>query len=270
MTKGFFRTSSMGFAHRARPVLLTLMIAALAASGAARAPTSPTATRPISDFLSTQGTYCIDDGMGGCLLFVPPVANFIGWTAPASGTLFALVDYAGLADAYIVSNGGTSLGTTMDGTVIEYPLADGRAHVTVVLHTKNALTWVSDIESSFPGPLQFGHFAPDVLAGADAALGESTLKWVFINTAPGAPLPDLIELLNHLFGAIPEDGHETISMYFVARASGTLRAEFGVDDGTPGRAHITQTGTLLRTPFKGKGTADGFPAEIINLRVVGK
>ena len=35
--------------------------------------------RPISDFISAQGTFCFPDGGGGCIVFVPPVKNFIGW-----------------------------------------------------------------------------------------------------------------------------------------------------------------------------------------------
>ena len=40
----------------------------------------PTVTRPISDFVSAQGTFCLPDGGGGCFLFVPPVPNFAGWS----------------------------------------------------------------------------------------------------------------------------------------------------------------------------------------------
>jgi hypothetical protein len=64
----------------------------------------------------------------------------------------------------------------MDGIVRERPLADGRAEVTVNLHTLNALTWVSDSGSSFPGPLLFGQFAQDVCNSADVALGDSHLQ----------------------------------------------------------------------------------------------
>ena len=50
-------------------------------------------------------------------------------------------------------------------------------------------------------------------------------------------------------------------------AAGTLREAFGVQDGTPGRLTCTQTG-LFFTNFQG-ATADGFPVESIDLRVVG-
>ena len=219
-----------------------------------------TTTRPISDFIETQGTFCIDDGMGGCFLFVPPVANFIGWS-DLKANLCASVDYAGLANEYVesASGGAVSFSTETDGTVIERPLPDGRAEVTILLHTKNALTWIIDgCEDFATNPLLFGHRAPDVLGGEDAALGESSLKVGFVNTAPGDPLPDLEQLI---FAPLP--GQEFPSFIsFRAQADGMLA------DGTPGRVEVTQTGLFI-TSFMG-ATADGFPAEKIILRAVGK
>ena len=234
--------------------------------------------RPIGDFVNAQGTFCIDDGSGGCLIFVPPVANFVGWDTlqevpPQQGNVqpvrCASVDYAGLANAKFEELSGISFGTTTSGTVTEHPLADGRAEVSVRLHTKNALTWVvsggdNNACDFATDPLLFGHRVPDVLAGADAALGESFLQVKFINTAPGAPLPDLEQLI-----FAPELGQEFPSFIsLTARADGTLRGNFGVPDGTPGKAEVIQTG-LFMTKFKG-ATGDAFPAERINLNVVGQ
>lgn len=83
--------------------------------------------RPIEDFVSTQGTFCIDDGMGGCFLFVPPIENFFGLSDPKANLCMS-IDYAGLADAWIssVSGGGVSFGTTFEGTVTERPLTGPR------------------------------------------------------------------------------------------------------------------------------------------------
>jgi hypothetical protein len=207
--------------------------------------------RPIEDFVNAQGTFCVDDGSGGCWLIVPPVANFIGWTDLAEG-IVASVDYAGLADAFA----GGAFGTETTGTVTERPLKDGRAEVHVRLHTTNALSWVAE-GGDFNGPLLFGHRAPEVLAGAEAALGESFLGIRFINTAPGAPLPDLIQLL-----FFPEPDRQVIFLSFQARADGPLA------DGSPGRVQVVQTG-LFMTAGKG-ATEDGFPAEKIILRGVGQ
>ena len=137
-----------------------------------------TLQRPIEDFVNAQGTFCIDDGSGGCFLFVPPVANFFGWdnlqeVPPQQGNVqpvrCASVDYAGLANAKIeeLSGGSISFDTTTEGTVTERPLRDGRAEVSVRLHTENALTWVTsggddDACDFATDPLLFGHRVPDV------------------------------------------------------------------------------------------------------------
>ncbi len=99
--------------------------------------------RPIQDFLSAQGTLCIDNGAGGCLLFVLPDPNFLGWNSELDDTpvRFAGVDYAGLANAYAAGKE-----PQITGTVKERPLKDGRAEVTVLLHTKNANLWVIELD----------------------------------------------------------------------------------------------------------------------------
>jgi hypothetical protein len=210
-----------------------------------------TGQRPIEDFVNAQGTFCFPDGQGGCLLFVPPVANFIGWFDPEQ-EIGASVDYAGLADAYA----GGAFGTETTGTVTERPLKDGRAEVHVRLHTRNALSWVVD-GFDFTGPLLLGHRAPEVLAGAEPALGESFLHLKFINTARGAPLPDLIRLV-----VAPEAGQELVFLSFTAQAGGPLA------DGTPGRVQVVQTG-LFMTASQAP-TWDGFPAEKVILSAVGQ
>jgi hypothetical protein len=170
------------------------------------------------------------------------------------------VDYAGLADDYAAG----ILGTQTTGTVTERPLSDGRAEIHVRLHTKNALTWVVDDPADFNEPLLFGYRAPDLVPdGQEPALGESFLDVKFINTAPGDPLPDLIQLV-----VAPQAGQELVFLAFRARANGPLRGLFGVEDGTPGRVTVVQTG-LFMTPFRG-AVADGFPVERIELHVVGQ
>ena len=53
-------------------------------------------TRPLSEFLDAQGTTSPK--------FFPPAPNYVGWTDNQvldKATLFALVDYAGLANGYL-------------------------------------------------------------------------------------------------------------------------------------------------------------------------
>ena len=215
--------------------------------------------RPIAEFVDAQGT---------TFVFVPPVGDFVGWVGAVAAPpgYAASVDYAGLADEYL----GGLLGTTTGGSITERPLGDGRAEYTVNLQTSNALAWAIPFDPTSTAnqfgenPLLFGYRAPEVGAGAEAALAGSHLQVVFRHFA-GAPMPDLTR---DLFVA-PDPDLELVSISFQASAAGPLRALFGVPEGTPGRCAVTQTGVLFRGPFRG-ATADGFPAERVDLRAVGQ
>ena len=61
----------------------------------------------------------------------------------------------------------------------------------------------------------------------------SSFELKFINTAPGAPLPDLIQLFN-----LPEPGQELTFIDFEGEARGPL------PDGTPGLAKVKQIALL--------------------------
>jgi hypothetical protein len=211
-----------------------------------------TVHRPIEDFLDTQGTFCVDDGAGGCVIFVPPVQNFVGWT-DTQNFLGASVDYAGLADDVL---GGT-LGTTFSGNISERPLADGRVLITVNLRTDNALTWVIPFDPTSPenqfgeNELLFGARAQDVIDGAEPSLATSRLVLEFTNPAAGLPLPDFNQLL---FAPLP--GQELFSVRFDAKAEGTFA------DGTAGKVHVIERG-IFDNGFHG-AVGDGFPVELIN------
>src|SRR5690349_18438636 len=102
---------------------ITLTIGALILAPSSLAQTNQ---RPIDDFVSTQGTFCVNNGAGGCLLFVPPDPNFVGWSTVLDPTklpvvrsrpaipLFAGVDYAGVADAYAAGKDPVLTGTVTD------------------------------------------------------------------------------------------------------------------------------------------------------------
>jgi hypothetical protein len=173
----------------------------------------------------------LPDGTGGCVVFVPPVNNYVGWGDAKNGNL-ASVDYAGLANRWIETNSGgaVSFGTTFSGIVLERPLPDGRADVTVTLRTDNALIFVTQNDFA-TGPLVFGRRAPEVLAGALPVLAHSTFHIPFTNVAPGAPLPDLIQLFY-----VPLAGQAIENYTFHAEAH----------DGSAS-ATVTQTGNAART-----------------------
>src|SRR5262245_37394083 len=203
--------------------------------------------RPIEDFLAAQGTFCFPDGQGGCLLFTdPPVPNFLAFRQPEPERC-AVVDYAGLANRWLEqrSGGAISLETTVEGTVTERPVEFqfefgsfiGR-EIHVRLHTRNALTWVVEgCTTLVSDALLFGQRAPEVLAGADAALGEALLELRYLDgefgSEPGGPLADLVQLV-----AFPLGEQAIIALRFRVSADGELHEAFGVPEGTPGQATI--------------------------------
>src|ERR1051326_306023 len=213
-------------------VAFTTLAAQLATAG----------SRPISDFVSVQGHWCIGGfdnngnpicpgsyGALGCgALFVPPAPNFIGWSQPPNAVrglpqlpfIFLSMDYAGEIDRFL----GGALGTTVTGTLDEVANPDGTATVAVTLHAHNALTFASlcnapanqcDFANT---PLVFGARLSDVLRGAAPSLGDCTFYVKFINTAPGAPLPDLLQMF---YCPGPGQG-PALTLSFFGQANGTL------------------------------------------------
>jgi hypothetical protein len=211
-----------------------------------------TTQRPIEDFISTQGTFCVSDGNGGCIIFVPPVANFVGFTDTVHDRGISF-DYAGLANDVL-----GNLGTTFSGSISERTLQDGSVIITIHLKTSNALAWVIPFDPNGSGnqfgdnPLIFGARVNDIQAGATPSLGDCKLDLTITNTAPGLPIPDFEQLL---FDAQP--GQNILSVVFEGTASGTFA------DGTAGKVHVIERG-ILDNGFHG-AVADGFPAEFINL-----
>lgn len=181
--------------------------------------------RDIEEFVERQGAFCIRDDFGDfaytdtgdrygtCpfteLLFAPPVKNFLG-LGNADGSIGASVDYAGLTDVYL----SDALGTEYRGKIEESALPDGRAKVRVSLKTTNAFSYAVVNGDYAEGALLFGSRVDD---GGPYALGESKFDLEFTNTAVGAPLPDLIQLL-----IVPEAGQEILFLKFYAEAQGPL------------------------------------------------
>jgi hypothetical protein len=230
--------STTSILDRAGHLLLGLFAAAVIGTSAAGGPAQQ---RPIEDFVMAQGALVP--------LFGP--FAFMTWTDPAED-VGTLIDYAGLVDSVL----GLSLGTEFSGSVTERALPDGRALVHVRLHTTNALS-IGIVNST--GEIVFGSDPGAVLMGAEPGLGTSHLNVKLINTAPGAPLPDiLVMLLCDLGVALPPGfctSAEFLSLEFVANAAGPL------PDGTSGCLHTTQTGPLLM----GVDFNDGFVAEFIDI-----
>lgn len=198
---------------------------------------SQMAFRPLSDFLSRQGTFA-----GG--LYWPPVQNYVGW-GNENGSQFGLVDYAGLANKYIrtTSAGAMDLGTQITGYIQEDYVTGGQGMVTVYLQTRNALTFGCPV-AKYPS-LGFGYQAPEVLAGKPAALADCTMILVFLNPVFGAPLPDVLQLFN-----APLPGQQALVLFMQASAKGALRTPSGYADGTPGAMYINQLALMYMNPPK--------------------
>jgi len=242
-----------------RAVIVAITLCAVLAIPAMALAQPGTTQRPISDFTSRQGTYCAANP-AKCTTFL---STYIAWTQPSLNRI-AIVDLAAKENV-------PGITTTTSGTITERPLPDGRAEVRVRLDTRNALAFVYTFEDA-PGdcgeiaakdPL-FGRRPSEAGAKAVAA---SSLDFTFVNTAPGAPLPDLI-------GYVACDPTADITavkqVSFTANGTGPLRATSGLGEGT-GRLQITQQGLFgaaFTNGFKG-GLGDGFPVEHINLRAVG-
>jgi hypothetical protein len=73
---------------------------------------------------------------------------------------------------------------------------------------------------------------------------------IFTNTAPGDPLPDLIQLL-----VAPAPGQALLYSQFVANAQGPL------EDGSPGCLHTTQLTPIVQD----NDINNGVVAEFINV-----
>lgn len=190
--------------------------------------------RPIEDFIEAQGTTA-EFYQGPYAPGLPDYA--VGFTtADCPGeycqyptSRIAVADYAGGANKYLVKHGYGSLGTKTYGSITERSLSDGRAEVTVVLYTSNALTFASTFDYSLPSPPQsaetntrlFGSSVQDLFRDPRRrpALGNSNLILIFKNTKPGAPMPDLVQLF--AFGVQPKN-FELLSVYFKVNAGGSL------------------------------------------------
>ena len=256
-----FNSSSSRICAREFLILGVAVVAGLVGPAAAQA-----GERPLSDFLTAQGTTS---------LFWNPFPDYLGWannaslvssSGPAKQCRFAGIDYAGLSAQYLKDNISLDVGTTVSGSVHERALDDGRAEVTVVLHTSNAVTFAQTCANLGPGnPSAFGTQQTDLLANQSLEPGLSTVDFlaVFKITAPGAPLPDLV-CIN--LGTCP-GGFELVSLYIRANGAGPLHASSGFVEGTPGHLVVTQTGIFRPGPFTSPNSRisyDAFPAERVD------
>jgi hypothetical protein len=205
--------------------------------------------RDIGSFLSTQVTWMV-------------------WTGPAPDfPLLLAADFTG------VINNTLHLGlpSTFDGSISERALSDGTAEVKIMLRAQKVLTFVlrwSDITLLFGGtPAQIFDFpgwedlnTPEwENAKGTQTLGDAVFEITFINSAPGDPIPDIIEILT---------SRRVTKVNFNSSAFGPLTAAAGLGpDGTPGHAWSNQVARF--TIVHGHLAIDGCAVENIRLQPVG-
>ena len=174
-------------------------------------------TRPLKDFTSEQGKTST---------FFPTVPDQIGWV-DGEFTTFALVDYLG----------AWSNDAAISGRILECELHDGSARLSIVLNTRNTAALaqcVEDIilaEFEFPkAPTVFGNLPmypnPDQSA-------TSSLRATFSIEQPGAPLPDLLDVIANPAPFAP------VRLHFIATAR---ERAIGAH---PTRLHIDQSATTV-------------------------
>lgn len=213
--------------------------------------------RPLSDYLSTQGSTSI---------YVAPFPDFQGWNSSFSETPIHLgaVDFNGTTAAYLASHGGKILNTQVTGKIDEVAQKDGRAKVTVSIHTTNALTFAVTYDPNSPepfpymnNPLDFGVRPAELLLDTTLvpALGTADFSFTFYNAAVGDTIPDFLDLVATRF-------EDIIDVRFHSIANGVFHTSSGYAEGTTGKLKIDQIG-LFKTGFHG-AVGDGFPTENVS------
>lgn len=195
--------------------------------------------RPLSDFTNAQQ---LTSGGSPLILWIDPVTN-----------RYMTIDYSGKVNDFIVAHGGKSVGTVVSGTVIQRPLPNGTAEITVQLNLQNAVVWASQGST-----LVFGHVPLDIVSGYTPALATVNFNLKFTISAPGAPLADL--------ATIVFTQHAQVFQQLNAIGQGPFLAAYGVPDGTPGIAQTTQTG-VFQSQGSGGPRGDYFPAEHIDFQI---
>jgi len=204
--------------------------------------------RPISDFIDAQE--------------VGPPTTYTPWFDPKSSNWLFFDAFGTFNERF-----GLNLGTTFDGRLTVRRLPDGRAHVSVVLHTKNGVCW-GYTGGTAPANLVFGNRPAIVAGGATPSIGEGITRLEFEMPSVGSPLPDY-------FAQLGTEDYPLMTLAATINCDGELRTASGYPDGTKGVAHTTQTGLYATgVPFPGgcppEQDASCFPAEIVSFKPVGK
>jgi len=212
---------------------------------------APAIMRPIQEFLQEQGTYCVDNGYGGCQLYALPVSNYLTWFDRSQNVTMA-IDYAGIVNSWAQDRGFAS-NAQIAGSVTEQPMADGRSRYTVELKGSGISSYAVQ-GTNLGAPITFG-VRPREMGDpmAKAAAGDLRMVITFIQS-PGK-LPDLVQLLRS-----PRDDQKVLSITLDYSAQGLLRdpasPEMAGKDGTVSvRFDGSQGPVMSSNPFDPAMTA---------------
>lgn len=153
-------------------------------------------SRPISDFINSQGSIKIPVG----LLSLAAQSNYFD-----SKGKRVFIDRSGIYAKSFNNYGYSLIQPTFTGTIMETPLPNGQAEVIIHIVTHNAMIYVVDqsdgSKCNYLGvtiaafcPTLFGYGMKDLLQDRNLTpvLTDSVYDIVLINSAPGAPIPDLV------------------------------------------------------------------------------
>ena len=193
-----------------------------------------------------------------------PLEATTSWHDPATHRVLNLDGFGKRAQYF----GLSGLDTTFEGSVWVREYGDDRAHVSVILHTKNAVCWGFQGDGNEANYQEAFGFAPSQVAGGSTpSLGDGLFKIEFLIPWPTDHLPTYYEIQ-------PGDPvYPRLQLSHVVNCSGVLRAASGYLEGTPGMARTTQvglfdTGTASGCPHE--RNANCYPAEKIDWRPTGR
>jgi len=181
---------------------------------------APAIVHPIEEFLQSQGTYCVDNGYGGCQTYALPVSNYLAWFDKSQNVTMA-IDYAGLVNSW-AQNHGFAANAQIFGSVTEQPLSDGTSRYTVELKGSGITSYAVQ-GTNLEAPIQFG-VRPRELGDPMARAAAGDLRMTVTFTQSPGLLPDLIQLLR-----APKADQKLVSISLDYSGQGLLR-----DPASPG------------------------------------
>lgn len=206
---------------------------------------------PIQEFLQAQGSFCVDDGSGGCRTYGGPVANYLAWFDRSQNVTMA-IDYAGIVSRWAQQNGWQS-GAQIDGSVSEQPMADGSSRYTVELKGAGISSYAVE-GTNLASPIRFG-VRPMEMGDPMATSATGDLRMTITFTQRAGMLPDLVQLLR-----APREDQKLVSINFDYSARGLMRdpasPEMGGKDGTVNVRFDGSQGSMMSSnPYDGSNTA---------------